>query len=1063
MRVNILGKPELLGDEHPVRVSEQLWCVLVSLVYIPGEPVMRDVLVRHLWGDYPPDGARGTVRTYIRKVEQRLSEAAGRDIRITRPVGGGYALDITRQEVDLCRFRELIKSAEVIAQRGEQAAAATLLRQAESLWRGEALAGLRGDWVAGIRVALHEERRRAIIRRVRIELDLGQHAELLSDLAELSERYPDDGELVMLRMIALYRAERQADALSAYQEFGTRMISSGLEPPPEMRDVYVAILRHDPAIRSPKTMPESVPPVCTLPPAAPGFVGRAREIAVLTQTETHPSVVIIEGMSGIGKTALAVRAGALAAQRYPDAQLYLNLGPVSAAFRPVDALRDLLLVLGLEPGGTLAACRQQWCDVLTSRRMVVVLDDAPAPGDIRPLIPDSGDCLIIVTSNRRCDWAPHEVLRLEPLPEQDAAALFATITGVSGESEQLSVAAGLCGGSPLVIELAATRLRELGMSGIDDLLRDLGALRDGHGAPEPMNSHLNATFDLVYRELPTAVQQLFRYRGASPGRDVTARSAAALAEISIEAATAGLRALRDRYLLEEKAPDRYEFHDLIRSYASALARKHDTNRDIRAAIHRLADHYVREAERDDQSWFVDEYDNILLIAEYCGRHEDTRRCVGLVRSVSGFLERSGHWGHAARAYEAELKACQESGDIHGIARGSSSLSSVCMRTGRLTEALDHASRASAMYERVGDWNGRAGANDRAGVVCRYLARFDGALAHHRVAIDIYRSAHNDIGMANAMVHAASTLHFLGRHDEEWAHLTGALEIFRQYGDRLGQAIVHNSIGIIQLRAGRYRDAIQNFRSSITILHQFGDRQFLALLQQNMGRAYLYRERHDDALIMLRGALAEFRALGDLRDQVYTMLDIGSVLREEKRYPEAARFLQAALITAEQVGDSHARGTALCALADTSRESGAVSTATSYYEQAGRVAAEMDAPYLKACVKLGLADAAMHAQDADTARIYWLEALDLFTRLKVHEADAVEARLEALNWPHWSRPWSTILVAEGGPAGIYSDMIPKSVFRRFRCTMTRPSASATPSVVACMVPSFKQAFCTETST
>jgi DNA-binding SARP family transcriptional activator len=1007
MRVNILGKPELLGDEHPVRVSEQLWCVLTSLVYVLGEPVLWDVLVRHLWGDRPPDGARGTVRTYIRKIEQRLSEAAGRDVRITRPVGGGYALDISRQDVDLCRFRELTKSAEVIAQRGEQAAAATLLRQADSLWRGEALAGLPGDWVAGVRVMLHEERRRAIIRRVRIELGLGQHAELLRDLAELSERYPDDGEFVMLRMTALYRAERQADALSAYKEFETRLTSSGLVPPPEMRDAYIAILRHDPAIQSPKTVAKSVHRVCTLPPASPAFVGRSCEIAVITRTETHPSVVIIEGMTGIGKTALAVQAGALAAQRYPDAQLYLNLRSGSV-FRPVDALRELLLMLGLEPARTLTACRQQWSDVVTSRRMVVVLDGASAPDDIRPLIPDSGDCLIIVTSSRRGDWAPHEVLRLEPLPEQDAAALFAAIAGVNAESEQASVAAGLCSGSPRVIKLAATRLRELGMSGIDDLLRDLGALRDGHGAPEPMNSHLNATFDFVYQELPVDVQRLFRYLGASPGLDVSVRSAAALADIPFEGAAAGLKSLRDRYLLEEKAPDRYAFHNFMRSYARALARTQDQDRDIRAAIRRLADHYAHEAEDGDQSWFADEYDNTLLIAEYCGRHEDTRRCVGLVRSVSEFLERSGHWEHAARAYEAELKACQESGDIQGIARASNSLSPVYMRTGRFTEALDHASRASAMYERVGDWNGRAGAIDRAGVVCRYLARFDDALAHHRVAIDIHRAAHNDIGMAKAMVHAASALHFLGRHDEEWVYLTDALEIFRQYGDRLGQAIVHNSIGIIQLRSGRYRDAIRNFQSSIAILRQFGDRQFMALLQQNMGRAYLYRQWHDDALIMLRSALAEFRALGDLRDQVYVMVDIGSVLREEKRYSEAARLLQTALTTAEQVGDSLARGTALCALADISRESGAVSTATSYYEQAGRIAAEMDAPYLKACVKLGLADAAMHGQDADTARIYWLEALDLFTRLKVHEADAVEARLEAINWPHWSRPWSTIL-------------------------------------------------------
>lgn len=1038
MRVNILGAPELLGAERPVKVSPQLWCVLLSLIVVPGVPVTLDALVDRLWGDDPSAKSRSTARSYLHRVERALSEAAGREVRAERRARG-YALEISRQDVDLHRFRDQLRRAEEQAGRGDLVLAIRLMKQAESLWRGEVLAGLSSEWIGRMRAALNEELQSAVGRRVELELTLGRHGELLGELADLTERYPSDESFTAQRMLALFRAGRHADAIRVSHQIRARLIEEGLEASPHIEDLYMRILHHDaglllPSRSHPRHRFQLAPN--TLPPPTEDFVGRveeARRLTAAARQAGHPVLQVVGGMGGVGKTAFAVRTAQLLSDRYPDGQLYLNLrahdrelGPLP----PSDALRDLLSMLNVgQTGATPAEREQHWSDEMAGRRVVLVLDDVVGPDQVRPLIPEDADCMIIVTSRRRANWDADQTLTLEMLPEDDAIELFTNIAGMSMHTNRQRVvsAIGLCGRLPLAIRLAGTRLRTGRAEDIDNLIRELGELNSGCGGPEDVEYQVRSAFELSYRRLPQSSQRFFRYLGISPCAHVTVQSASALTGVSPTDAERWLSALNDCYLIDEKSPGCFIFHDLVRSYARALARSDDSESQIGQATRRLADYYLRETRRASEvllvhgqgpgvgtnpkairlpdtpdtshafsrarTWMESEYGNVLRVAEHCSRHERMGQCVSLIHSVSHFLETSGQWDHAVRAHATAFRASQDADDKHGMARAAYHLSVMYLRTGLPDDALASATEAANAYEQMRDWNGLAAATDRKGVVCRHTARFRAALAYHQEAIDIFRSTGDEKGAAKAMLHAAAALYMLGRHTEETGYLTEALGIFRKHGDLRGQGLVHNSLGIIQFGQGYYRHAETSFRESYDIFRRLGGRQNLALLEQNMARIQQYRGRLSEALAMYRKALAEFRAIGDLRSQSFALINIGSVYQENDCYTDAIVHHEQAAAAAGKVSDSYAKGLALCGIADARRESGSLEAAITTYEHATHMAAEIEAPYLKAKALHGMAEAVLRTQGAEAARIHWRESLDIYTQIEAYEAQTVAIRLQ----------------------------------------------------------------------
>ncbi len=320
---------------------------------------------------------------------------------------------------------------------------AMVLREADRLWRGPALAGIRGDWIARMRHSLEEERRAAIVERVECELALGRHTDLVGELGGLLAQYPLDETFIACQMTALYRAGRTSDALGLYIEARSRLIDEqGTEPGPALAELHQRILRHDPELFARPLRAEAGEPLPDpLPPATQEFTGRDQEFAVLAEDRSDsPRIVVIQGAAGAGKTQFAIRAARILADYYPDGTLYLDLraqDPVRPPLGPGEALTCLLRALGVPAAQiphTLADLAASWRAQLSRRVVVVILDGAIKYDQVSPLLPVAGRCLFLITAQRELPGLQDaRVFTLGLLPHEDAVSLFARITGTVGE------------------------------------------------------------------------------------------------------------------------------------------------------------------------------------------------------------------------------------------------------------------------------------------------------------------------------------------------------------------------------------------------------------------------------------------------------------------------------------------------------------------------------------------------------------------------------------------------------------------------------------------------------
>jgi DNA-binding SARP family transcriptional activator/tetratricopeptide (TPR) repeat protein len=1024
MEFKILGQPELLAEGcGGVTVSPQLWCVLLSLLLAPTVSVPTEILAERLWGDKTPPKAQSTIRSYIWRIDRVLSQVAGNAVHVRRQVGG-YALDVDPSAVDLHRFRSLRRQSDALAESGELEPAAALLTEAEGLWRGRALAGLPGDWIRRVRDTLEEELRSATTHRIELDLMLGRHAGLLTELSELAERHPFDEVLAAHLMVALFRSGRQADALHVYRKTCARLATEGLEPSPSLARLHRRVLRHDPelAITPVYRRAERGPQPNTLPPDIGDFVGRTKELRFMTgETEprTRPALVVIEGTGGAGKTALAVRAGHTMASRYPDAQLFLNFrahDQLREPLDPADALRDLLMTLdvpAVRVPGSLRARAELWRTELSARRALLIFDDVTGPEQVLPLLPPTGDCLVIITS-RQChlDWGQARPLMLRALPENEAAELFVQIAGRVTEDELIRVTriTRLCDCLPLAIRLAASRLRSGTVSSLADLLDELEGSSSRCGQGDEAKHRIQGALELSYRQLPESARHFFRYLGISPCIHVSAHPAAVLTGHSLADARTALGVLSGHRLLEKVPEEQFGIHDLVRVFAASQAYSEDPEEELRLAVGRLADYYLHAVKLANEvlsshqrevsfpysndplmtpfkatieaaaAWLESEWDNALRIAHYCARHEWQRRCVDLVHELGEFLETSGRWNDALAAHRAALQACRDLDHLPGIARAAFDLSLTMMRIGHGELALQHAAEAATILRTLGDKRGQAAALDRIGIIHRDAAKFRDALACHREAIEIYQETDDRLGLAKALVHAGMTLGSLGRSSEQMEYLNEALSTYSRIGDMSGQAITLNNIGTAQYHRKHHEDAMRSYQSSLDIFHKIGGTQYLTILEHNIGRLRQHRGDHEAAITTFRRTLATYRSTGDLRHQAYALSDIGSAYRSADRFEEAlAHHIKAASV-AEAARDHYAYAEALCGIAEAHFGSGHLNAALESYEQATKLAEEIEALYIKARALNGIAEIMLRIRGTDLARVYWREAHDTFAQL-----------------------------------------------------------------------------------
>ncbi len=1039
MEFRVLGPIELWSagqqcDLGPARARR----ILAILLLTPRTIVPAEALIDRLWDTRPPPKARESLSVYIARLRGSLRQALGDSVRLAGRARG-YVLDVDPEAVDLHQFRRLRRQAEALTASGDYDHAAALLREADGLWHGQALAGIPGDWVARMRDSLEEERRGAILERVECELELGRHADLVGELRHLLAQYPLDETFIAHQMAALYWNGRPAEALSLYRETrGSLIDEQGTEPGPMLSELHQRILRRDPqlAVRVAGQRPGRVSRPDTLPPETGEFVGRSGELELLTGEHGDlPRVSVIEGMPGVGKTALAVRAARVASAQYPDGLLYLDFhghDPGRPSLDAADALHRLLRMLIVPATQIPDAIGERtalWQAQLSRRRVVVILDDAARLDQIRPLLPTAGRCLILITTRRRLpglDGA--RTLTLDVLSIDDAATLFRRIAGPARapDEDKVAMAVGLCGRLPLAIQLTAGRLAQGCPPSLADLIEELSrpsAQLGGTGAASP---EVMSAFDLSYRALEPDHQRFFRRLGVNPCASFGLHAAAALGDCTLAEAEKALAALLDHHLLARAPADQFCYHHLIRGYATLRAARDDPEPEQRQAVTRLLDYYLHTADQADRvlhpfrrrmpvsvthvppaspalgtpedaaDWLDSEWRNILRAAQHAGRHEWKRKCADLTHVLADFVEISAYWDEAIASHILALQACRDIADPARIAQASLELSVVSQQTGRYEAALPLAEDAAEIYRSLADRRGEAEALDQVGMAHQRAARSREALAYFQEARILYHDTPDQRGLANTLSHSGIACWHLGRYPDAMGHLREALSLYRHVGDRRGEAKTLNNLGRMQLYCGYHRDALDGYQKSLEIFNEIGGAQNQAILHHNIGSVHHYKGNYEDGLTACRQALAIYRSIGDLPNEADVLNDIGAIYQSAGCYDEALIHHQKAKSIAEEIGNLSQQVIALRGLADVRRGSGQHGEAFDHYRTALRLAREIGDPYEEAKILEGIAESTLSTQRPYDARIVFRQALDIFERLGVPEAEAARIRIETMS-------------------------------------------------------------------
>ncbi|MFV2084563.1 BTAD domain-containing putative transcriptional regulator [Micromonospora sp. LOL_021] len=563
--------------------------------------VPMERLIDAVWEDTPPSTARGQVQICLSTLRRAFT---GRDLASPFETHRcGYLLRVADGQLDVDVFGRLIAEARSIASIGDLAAAAERLRAALALWNGPALAGLPGRILEAGRKRLEELRTAAIEERIRLDLALGRHEEVIGELIWLIERDRLRERLYALLMLALYGSGRQAEALDVYHAARTAFVDMlGIEPGDELRRLEQGILRGDSdlelptrhATGRPSYRPTAQRPTpCQLPSDTADFIGREDEVTAACEALAPGRadgravpVVSVTGRAGIGKSALALHVAHRMLAGYPDGQLYASLDPANG--RTEQVLPRFLRALGVDRADIPAEIDEQahlYRSRLAGQRILVVLDGVTDESQVQPLLPGSGTCGVLVTSRSALVGLPgaHRV-RPRPLGHADGLRLLGRTIGhqrVNTEADAAATLVTFCGGLPLALRIAGARLTAREHWGIGQLvarMRDDTRLLDEleHGSLS-----VRASLAVSYRALPDGTRRLLRRLALLDCAQLPAWVAAALLDTEPVVAEDLLEQLTDAQLVDaDRAPSGsrplYRLPALVRVFAAERAEVEDT-------------------------------------------------------------------------------------------------------------------------------------------------------------------------------------------------------------------------------------------------------------------------------------------------------------------------------------------------------------------------------------------------------------------------------------------------------------------------------------------------------
>ncbi|WP_405804153.1 AfsR/SARP family transcriptional regulator [Streptomyces sp. NBC_01187] len=931
--------------------SPQQKALLAALLLRAGHTATAEELIDALWGEEPPDQAKAALRTYA----SRIRKALGTDAELLVSESGGYAIH-TGPEVllDLNAAHDLAMRAEKAASDGERARARELYSAALDQWNGEPLAHIPGPYAETQRTRLAEWRLSLLELRLDLDLQVGNHAEAVSELTALTAEHPLRERLRELLMLALYRSGRQAEALAVYAD--TRRLLAdelGVDPCPELSDLQRRILEADDELAYQAEAPaaDSAPVVtrpAQLPATVADFTGRKPFVAELgdqlAQAEgTVMAVSAVAGIGGVGKTTLAIHVAHAAADRFPDGQLYVDLqGAGSTPADPGTVLGSFLRALGTADCAIPDGVEERsalFRSLLAGRRILALLDNARDAAQVRPLLPGTAGCAALVTSRvRMVDLAGAYLVDLDVMSPNEAMALFTRIVGeerVDAERKSAMDVVAACGFLPLAIRIAAARLASrrtwtvaVLASKLADERRRLDELQAGDQA-------VKATFEMGYGQLDAEQGRAFRLLGLAEGPDISLHAAAAMLDRTPEDAEDVLESLVDTSLLESAAPRRYRFHDLVRLFARACAERDEqppSERD--AALTRLLDFYLATAQncymlerpaerlmdhlesteregldfanRDAAiDWLFAESSCFLACAGQLASGPTLRRAVDLLMATSALAES----GSYVRQYElgatAMKQAAQDAGDAHAEARARSVLTGIHLATGHFDRADAEARKAGPLGVEAGDPISSSYALNDRGLVANYQNRHLDAEGFLDRALEAFRSYGNESAEASALCNLSRVHTELGKTDTAIALAEQALSIHDHLSVSMRRATTLYALGIALTTAKRLVEAERNFQQALDIFQHSRQRLWEGMAYFRLGEVQLVAHRPAQAAGLAEQALAILRSVGGAWRRANALTLLGRALDSIGQQRRAQACWREALEQYESLGASEA--------------------------------------------------------------------------------------------------------------------------------------------------------------
>jgi predicted ATPase/DNA-binding SARP family transcriptional activator len=998
MRFGVLGETAVWTDAgQPVRVPElKVRALLASLLVDPGRPVATHRLIDDLWGDEPPGNPARALQAKVSQLRRVLEEAepGGRALVVSR--APGYQLAVAEGALDADRFAGLATRA-----RTEQDARlrAGLLADALALWRGPAFADFSEEAFTRAAVNRLEEDRLAVLEdHAEARLDSGEHAELAGELAELVARYPLRERLRSVQLRALYRSGRQSEALAGYEELRTRLAEElGLDPSPELTALQRGMLRQDPSLGAARQDPAPVRTRTNILAPFSDLIGREGEVADVRELLGTRRLVTLTGPGGVGKTRLAVAVAEQLKGGFPDGAWLVELagsgGDLAEVVAATMALRDDG-IWGVRPEGEPPLdAANRLAEVLRDKRMLLVLDncehvidEAAALAEL--LLRSAPGLVLLTTSQEPLALAGETLWAVPPLAPQDAVDLFsaratAAAPGFVVDARNADAVGAVCrrlDGIPLALELAATRVRALGvhrlLEGLDDRFRLLSAGQ--RGAPARQRT-LRAVIDWSWELLEEPEQAVLR-RLAVHAEGCTLEAAEEVC--AGDGVDAGdvlnlLVRLVDRSLVvavDGAEGPRYRLLESVSAYCAERMREADETEPVRqrhlayyTALAETAEPELRGHEQG--AWLLrldTESANLRSALDGAVERRETDHALRLVDALSWYWILRGRLGEARRSVTAALAL--PGGDAALRAKAGVWQTGIAILTGDGTERAARIETALKACDQLGAPLGTAWARwFLAHALCGTGDLLEGE-ALTEASLDGFRALGERWGEAAALADRSVQRLLRGDLAGTEADAGRSAELFGEVGDACGQLWSVYPLASVAEIHGDYQRAARLRQSGLDTAEEFGLSTQAADLLSGLGRTALLtgdlgraREYHERS----RRLAAE---LGFRAGEINAELGLGLGARREGLLDEAAARMRTVLEWHRQVGLDGANALILAELGFIAELRGDARGALAHHEEGYETALTTGDPRAVALALEGLAAAHSIADRPGTAAL-----------------------------------------------------------------------------------------------